>query len=486
MAQATGTVVDAGMRIRAGINASIDQATARKEEAKRFLADPEMVRVMTPDQKAQLVAVALDADREIEKLQKVGVLVGAIPGGIAASSGSTGQIVAGTLAPAISHQIGQYFKENAARNLMDGGSRGEEGTATHLLAHALLGAAVASAGGDSALIGAHAAGGAEAAAPSIAKFMFGKESKDLTASEKDAVSSIASIGGAMLGSFQDGLLSAAAGSNAAKNAVDNNWGEVGHYSTMATVLYLAGFDEKDAKAVALAAWAPDTDVRNAISVRNVFNGLSAEGNQQLIHLLDGLRDPEKVVAMQVDLRDGVAVILEAMRKYENNPAAKVALLSDPLVQKILHSFGDSFAHVTDEGKHYPGAVGHLNDGTDPDQPNLHADAYRAYTLNLYEVAAHAASATTKEGRDMIGTMVDSLTSKDNAIKQRVVLAEAIKSMYGTDKSVVGLVVSPVKDCGELENCEKRPVGSLVNPIISEIYSVKKPAAPNDDAAKGKK
>ncbi len=86
---------------------------------------------------------------------------------------------------------------------------------------------------------------------------------------------------------------------------------------------------------------------------------------------------------------------------------------------------------------------------------------------------------------MIGTMVDSLTSKDNAIKQRVVLAEAIKSMYGTDKSVVGLVVSPVKDCGELENCEKRPVGSLVNPIISEIYSVKKPAAPNGDAAKGK-
>lgn len=189
--------------------------------------------------------------------------------------------------------------------------------------------------------------------------------------------------------------------------------------------------------------------------------------------------------MQMDLRDGVAVILEAMRKYENNPAAKVALLSDPLVQKILHSFGDSFAHVTDEGKHYPGAVGHLNDGTDPDQPNLHPDAYRAYTLNLYEVAAHAASATTKEGRDMIGTMVDSLTSKDNAIKQRVVLAEAIKSMYGTDKSVVGLVVSPVKDCGELENCEKRPVGSLVNPIISEIYSVKKPAAPNGDAAKGK-
>jgi len=220
MAQATGTVVDAGMRIRAGFNASIDEENARKEDAKKQLADPALRDSMSQEQKAQLIATAVEADREIERLQKVGVLVGAITGGIAASSGSTGQIVAGTLAPVISYQIGQYFKENAARNEMDNGKRGEEGSATHLLAHALLGAAVASAGADDALLGALAAGGAEAAAPSIAKFLFGKEGKNLTASEQETVSSIAGMGGALLGSFRDGLLSAALGSNAAKNCND--------------------------------------------------------------------------------------------------------------------------------------------------------------------------------------------------------------------------------------------------------------------------
>ncbi|MGH8465498.1 MAG: hemagglutinin repeat-containing protein, partial [Pseudomonas sp.] len=129
IAQATGTVVDAGMRIRADINASIDEATTRKEEAKKKLADPALSQSMSEGQKAQLVAIALESDREIERLQKAGVLVGAITGGLAASSGSAGQIVAGTLAPAISYQIGQYFKENAARNAMDNGSRGEEGSA---------------------------------------------------------------------------------------------------------------------------------------------------------------------------------------------------------------------------------------------------------------------------------------------------------------------------------------------------------------------
>ncbi|WP_171966927.1 hemagglutinin repeat-containing protein [Stenotrophomonas bentonitica] len=474
MAQATGTVVAAGTQIRADINASIDEATARREEAKRLLGDAGMNAVMTPSERAQLVAVALQADQEIENLQKVGVLVGALTNGIAASSGSTGQIVAGTLAPALSHQIGQYFKENAARNTMDGGSRGEEGSATHLLAHALLGAAVASAGGDSALIGALAAGGAEAAAPAIARFMFGKESKDLTSSEKETVSSIAGMGGGILGSFDGGLRSAIAASNSASNAVDNNWGEVGHYSTMATVLYLAGFSETDAKAVALAAWSPDTDVRNAISVRNVFNGLSAEGNQQLIHLLDGQTDKGKVISTQMELRDAVAVILETMKKYENSPEVKKALLSNANVQRILHSFGDSFAHVTEDGTHYAGMFGHLKDGSDPDQPNLHPDAYRAYTMNLYEVAAYAAGANATQERGRIAAMVDSVTTQDNAIKQRVALAEAIKNMYGRETLVAGLVISPVKDCGELENCEKRPVGSLVNPIIAELYSTKPP------------
>lgn len=54
MAQATGTVVDAGMRIRADINTSIDEATARREAVKGILADPEQRASMTPEREAQL------------------------------------------------------------------------------------------------------------------------------------------------------------------------------------------------------------------------------------------------------------------------------------------------------------------------------------------------------------------------------------------------------------------------------------------------
>jgi filamentous hemagglutinin len=474
MAQATGTVVDTGLRIRAEINASIDEAASRKEDAKKLLADPEQRAKMTPDQQEQLIATAIEAGREIERLQKVGVLVSAITGGIAASSGNTGQIVAGTLAPAVSYQIGQIFKENAARNGMDGGGRGEEGSAAHLLAHALLGAAVASAGGDSALIGALAAGGAEAAAPSIAKFLFGKESRDLTAAEKETVSSIAGIGGAMLGSFRDGLLGAAAGSAAAKNAVDNNWGEVGHYSTMATILYLAGFSEQDAKAVALAAWSPDTDKRNAITKENYVEGNSLTGDQQTYHLLDGEKDPAKVLAKQKELAALVKKILADLKQYEDNPEAKAAILSNAENQKILHAFGDSFAHVQADGTHYEGGNGHLHDGTEPDEPNNHPAAYASYTASLYALASSVRDTDVRSAG--VVNLTAAVVARDSENAQKAALAAAAAA-YGSKDS--GLVNSPIAGCEWYQRCG----GNTADEAIRKIYGVTPPTPPQIDFSK---
>ncbi|MCW6029519.1 hemagglutinin repeat-containing protein [Stenotrophomonas sp. SRS1] len=474
MAQATGTVVDAGMRIRAGINASIDEENARKEDAKKQLADPALRDSMSQEQKAQLIATAVEADREIERLQKVGVLVGAITGGIAASSGSTGQIVAGTLAPVISYQIGQYFKENAARNEMDNGKRGEEGSATHLLAHALLGAAVASAGGDSAMIGALAAGGAEAAAPAIAKFIFGKDSKDLSSSEQDTVSAVAGIGGAMLGSLQDGMLGAIAGSSAAKNAVENNWSEVGHYSTMATILYLSGFSEQDAKAVALAAWSPDTDNRNAITKENVANGDSPTGNQKAYHLLTGEKDPAKVAAIQNELAKKVKEILTDLKRYENNPESKAAILSNAENQRILHAFGDSFAHVQADGTHYDGGQGHLKDGTDPDEPNKHPGAFTNYVESLYAVASSVAGPNVRSND--VSTLTATVVAKKSNDDQKAALAAAAAAYGGKDPA---LVDSPIAGCEWYQRCG----GNIANEAIRKVYGVTLPVAPQIDWSK---
>ncbi|HDS0923676.1 TPA: hemagglutinin repeat-containing protein [Stenotrophomonas maltophilia] len=475
MAQATGTVVDAGMRIRADINTSIDEATARREAVKGILADPEQRASMTPEREAQLLAIAVAASSEIERLQKAGVLVGAITGGLAASSGSAGSIVAGTLAPVVSYQIGQYFKENADRNMADGGARSEEGSATHLLAHALLGAAVGSAGGDSALISALAAGGAEAAAPAIARFLFGKDGKDLSAGEKDTVSAVAGIGGAMLGTFQDGLLSAAAGSNAAKNAVENNWGEVGHYSTMATILYLSGFREGDAKGIAIAAWAPDTDRRNAITTENVVRGNEKDMPQIDYHRLTGETDPAKVKAAQEELGSKVAVILAEIKKNEDNPAAKRAILDDLETQRVLHAFGDSFAHVQPDGTHFKPVVGHFdastkNDGVlDPDNPYSHPDAYLAYSLAIYKAATGASKGTSLRDSSYVADLAARVSAAKGEAAQKGVL-DAAASFFMPGRTS-GLVDSPMGDCSFY--CALLPAGWMSKPQLELIY--RKPA-----------
>ncbi|MBB5866533.1 VENN motif pre-toxin domain-containing protein, partial [Xanthomonas sp. 3058] len=463
MAAAIGTVVQTGVSIRNDINASIDEAQRQKKEAKAILEDPVRSASLSPEQKVQLAMIAVEADKETARLQKVGVLVSSITGGLSAASGSTGQILAGTLAPVASYQIGQYFKENAVRNTVDGGNRGEEGSASHLLAHSILGAAIASAGGGSELIGAITAAGAEAAAPALAKFLYGTGSENLNAEEKSTINSIVGLGGAALGSFSGDINSIISGSSIARNSVENNWGEIGHYSTMATVLYLAGFSSQDAKAIALAAWAPDTDERNAITANNVKNGNSPSGDQQSIHLLNGNKSPEEVIKEQKILTAKVGAILNELNENINNSSVKSAILSDPENQKILHAFGDSFAHVRDNGAHYDGVVGHLRDGTMPDDPYFNSEQYSGYVKSLYSVASTASKQSRSSDLEISGIIKD-VTGSFFDSSQKKALADAAKIAGNIDK---GFVNSPVPGCENYEHCS----GNKANKVIREIYGV---------------
>ncbi|SUO89825.1 Uncharacterised protein [Suttonella indologenes] len=92
----------------------------------------------------------------------------------------------------ISYEIGQKFKELAKDNA--DGKLTEKQQAAHVLAHAILGAAVAAAGDNNALAGALSAGGAEAVAPYISKWLYGKDKgSDLTAEEKETVTAITNL-----------------------------------------------------------------------------------------------------------------------------------------------------------------------------------------------------------------------------------------------------------------------------------------------------
>ncbi|WP_283127819.1 MULTISPECIES: VENN motif pre-toxin domain-containing protein [unclassified Neisseria] len=145
--------------------------------------------------------------------QRGQVLLNSIASGLSAPTESTMGIVAATASPALSYEIGQQFKKHNA-----------EGTPAHILAHAVLGAAVAVAGDNNALAGALSAGGAEAAAPYISKWLYGKDKgSDLTAEEKETVTAITNLLGTATGAvIGDTTANAAQGSLNAQSAVENN------------------------------------------------------------------------------------------------------------------------------------------------------------------------------------------------------------------------------------------------------------------------
>ena len=151
-----------------------------------------------------------EANKQQEKMVLFDSITGAIYG--PNTNGVTGY-VARAVAPEVSFRIGQYFKENHG-----------EGTAPHILAHGILAAAVSVATGNDPTTGALSAMGSEAAAPIVAKFLFGdKPISELTAEQKATVSSITSLAGLGLGSTTGDVTSAVNAQQVGQTAVDDNY-----------------------------------------------------------------------------------------------------------------------------------------------------------------------------------------------------------------------------------------------------------------------
>ena len=209
--------------VKAEINQHIDGLQAELKAAK------------TSDEKASI-------EQKINSWQNAGTLTDMIAGGLSAPTSSALGIAAATAAPAVQYQIGQIFKDNQAKNELDklmtgtAGTRPEEGSALHVLAHTVLAAAVAAAGGNDALTAGLSAGGAELLAPKVANWLFGntagveKDENDnviaskLTAEQKQTVSNIVSLGAAGLTAGAGGTgADVVSNSQLASSAVEDNW-----------------------------------------------------------------------------------------------------------------------------------------------------------------------------------------------------------------------------------------------------------------------
>ena len=144
---------------------------------------------------------------------------GAVQRGIQAATAALtalagGGNLAGVLASASAPELARLVKETT-----------EDNTAVNTVAHAILGGAVAALQGNSAVSGAAGAATGELVARAIADIYYpGVKMSDLTESQKQTISSLASVSAGIAGGLAgDSTSAAAAGASAGKNAVENNF-----------------------------------------------------------------------------------------------------------------------------------------------------------------------------------------------------------------------------------------------------------------------
>ena len=115
--------------------------------------------------------------------------------------------------PELAYQIGKEFK-----------SKDQEGSPQHLLAHAILGAAVSYATDNNITTGALSGATSEAVAPALSDFLFNtKDPKELNQEQKDTITSIITLGTASIAYGAMGDVSVAvSASEVGKGAVENN------------------------------------------------------------------------------------------------------------------------------------------------------------------------------------------------------------------------------------------------------------------------
>ena len=130
----------------------------------------------------------------------------------AALQGLAGGNIAGGLAAAAAPELANVLKST------------EDKPEVNILAHAILGGAVAAMQGNSVAAGAAGAGVGELAAHGIMATLYpGKEASDLGEEDRQLISTLATISAGMAGGLAgDSTSSAAAGAQAGRNAVENN------------------------------------------------------------------------------------------------------------------------------------------------------------------------------------------------------------------------------------------------------------------------
>lgn len=188
-------------------------------------------------------------------------------------------------------------------------------------------------------------------------------------------------------------------------------GVFGHYDLTYASLVMAGFPADLAQGVASAAWAPDTDTRNAMSVESIL--MEPFGSQSSYHLLD-FRDAESAkISTGRDFTEGLWNVLLTSK-------------IDPSIERIAHRAGDAMVHFSSiTGRHFVPYIGHFFEsiagsvlGTDPDDPFQNQEGHLAWAMAAFDSAQSACMGNPHCGggisRDNFGEIIQSVLKIDNA------------------------------------------------------------------------
>jgi RHS repeat-associated protein len=200
------------------------------------------------------------------------------------------------------------------------------------------------------------------------------------------------------------------------------WDLVGHQLTPQAAALAVGLSPAVARAIGVAAWAPDLDSRVATSPSSIWHSNEPNGHFQATHLLNGRPAAE----VQRGARERFQQVVDTMS------------LTDPRFteaqENILHGFGDSFAHV-DLGTAnrqgcpcmYGPPIGHGTTSA-PDNPNTNQGQYRQYLEGLYDVLSSRAQRENLTPRmtrnEFVETMMRDIASQRDDARQRTA-AQAI-------------------------------------------------------------
>lgn len=218
-------------RVNEELGAQTEIIQAFDQERRKIKTELNKEEKELRDEAEQALAIgdeqtAIEKSLAADKVQQKALLFDGISSALYGpnTNGATGY-VAKAVSPQVAYQIGQYFKNNDAQNEINQNTElAGVNSPEHLLAHALLGAAVSAATGNDALTGGLSASTGEATAPLISQFLFDtKDPDELTSDQKDTIRGIVSLTGVLIGSTTGDVNDAVSAGETALVAVEDNY-----------------------------------------------------------------------------------------------------------------------------------------------------------------------------------------------------------------------------------------------------------------------